>query len=121
MGRTPLVAIVDDEIDLVNILKMGFTKRGIPIAFVAYNGIEAVERFKQADTKPDVILMDYRMPGLDGFEAARQILAISPQVKIIFLTGYGIDKKEALKSGAIAIIKKPASLNVLVNAVCNAA
>lgn len=52
---------------------------------MAYNGREAVELFKAAAKRPDVIIMDHRMPIARGVEAARHILALYPGVKIIFL------------------------------------
>lgn len=121
MCKTPLVAIVDDEKDLVKILKSYFPRHGISVAFVAYNGVEAVELFKKAEKKPDVILMDYWMPGLTGTDAARQILAISPDVKIIFLSGERLDKNEAHAVGAVTTIQKPASLQTIINVICKVA
>jgi CheY-like chemotaxis protein len=117
MSKKPLVAIVDDEKDLVTTLKRYFPRHDIPIAFVAYGGHEAVELFKKAEKKPDVILMDYCMPGLNGIDAARQILAISPEVKIIFLSGERLDKNEARAAGAVTTIQKPASLQTIINVI----
>jgi CheY-like chemotaxis protein len=98
-------------------LKMAFLKHGFPIAFVAYDGIAAVELFKKAEKKPDVILMDYDLPGQNGIDASRQILAISPDVKIVFLTGIRMDRSEALALGDVTILGKPASLRTIFDAV----
>ncbi len=99
---------------------MGFKKHHIPIAFVAHSGWEAVELFKDAAIKPNVIIMDYWMPYIDGIEAAKCIHEISPDVKIIFLSGERVNEKDALKAGAIRLIKKPSSLSALIKAVCEA-
>ena len=117
MSRSLSVAIVDDEKDLTLVLKKGFVRRGIEVSFVAHNGREAVELLKQAEKKPDVVIMDYWMPGVDGVTAAREMLAIAPGVKIIFLSGERLSEEEALGTGAIGLIRKPASLSKLVDAI----
>ncbi|OPY30893.1 MAG: chemotaxis-specific methylesterase [Methanocella sp. PtaU1.Bin125] len=117
MGKTLSVAIVDDEKELVVILTKGFTRQGVEVVFVAYNGREAVELFNKMEKKPDVIIMDYSMPIVDGITAARQILAIAPNVKIIFLSGARLEEKEALETGAFALLRKPVSLYTLVETV----
>ena len=117
MCKIPLVAIVDDEKDIVITLKRYFSRHGIPIVFVANDGSEAVELFKKAEKKPDVILMDYSMPGLNGTDAARQILAISPNVKIIILSGARLNKEEAIAAGALTTIPKPASLQTIIDVI----
>jgi CheY-like chemotaxis protein len=96
---------------------MALNRHGIPVAFVAYNGCDAVELFKNAEIKPDIIIMDYAMPGLNGVETARQILAISPGVKIIFLSGQRLSDEEALNAGGITLIRKPASIHMIINAI----
>ncbi len=120
MRKPPYVAIVDDERALVNVLRKGFTNHGIPVVFVAFDGDEAVHLFEKAEIKPDVIVMDYSMPRLDGVEAARQILAIAPGVKIIFLSGYRLDGQKAAEGGAVAFISKPASIRAVIEAVYKA-
>jgi two-component system chemotaxis response regulator CheY len=117
MYKEPLVAIVDDEKDLVNILKCFLSSEGIGIAFVAYDGFEAVELFRKSENKPDVILMDYWMPGLNGSDAAKQILAMCPEVKIIFLSAEGITNNEAIAVGAVTLIHKPASFHTIMRAI----
>lgn len=121
MGKVISIAIVDDEKDLVTVLEKGFTWHGIEVVFVAYNGYEAVDRYKNAVKRPDVIIMDYAMPGINGLAAARQILALSPGVKIIFLTGQRLEENMALDIGAIKLIRKPASIKTLIDAVVSAA
>lgn len=117
MSKSLSVAIVDDEKDLTFVLKTGFTRQGIEVMFVAHNGREAVELLKQAKKMPDVVIMDYWMPVVDGVTAAREMLAIAPGVKIIFLSGERLSEEEALGTGAIGFIRKPASLNKIVDAV----
>jgi DNA-binding NarL/FixJ family response regulator len=74
--------------------------------------------------KPDVVLMDVRMPGTDGIEATRQIVAQSPQAKVIILTTYGIDRYafSGLNAGASGFLLKdvlPADLITAIRTVAN--
>ena len=72
---------------------------------------------------PDVVLMDYRMPGLNGAEAAREVLAASPRTRVVCLTA-SVSKEEAeevLAAGAIACVTKDGDFDRLVQVVCEAA
>lgn len=70
----------------------------------AANGIEAVQLAE--GFQPDIILMDARMPGMNGLEATRLIKATRPQIKIIMLSMYPELKAEALSAGADAFVSK---------------
>jgi two-component system, NarL family, response regulator len=80
----------------------------------AANGIEAVEAF--ARHRPDVTLMDLRMPGMEGVEAVRLIRAIDPLARVIVLTTYDADEDiaRALQAGAKAYILKDIAAAALV-------
>jgi two-component system NarL family response regulator len=80
----------------------------------AANGIEAVEAF--ARHRPDVTLMDLRMPGMEGVEAVRRIRAIDPLARVIVLTTYDADEDiaRALQAGAKAYILKDIAAAALV-------
>lgn len=115
------VAIVDDETDFVKLLTMLFNKRGISISFVAYDGGEAVEKYKAVERKPDVILMDHHMRTMDGIETLRCILSYDGNSKIIFISADAHIREEAIKAGACAFLSKPAGVNDIINAIksCN--
>lgn len=113
----PSVAIVDDQEDFVKLLTMVFTKRGIPISFVAFDGLEAIDRYDKAEKKPDIILIDYHMRIINGVDATRQILSNAGETKFIFLSGDMQIKDEAIQAGASAFLNKPAGINEIVDAV----
>lgn len=79
----------------------------------AYNGIEAIDLFKQ--NKPDLILMDIKMPEMDGLEATKAIRELSLDIPIIALTAFAFDKdrKEAMDVGCNDFITKPVSMKEL--------
>jgi len=115
------VAIVDDDEDFVKLLTMVFTKRGIPISFVAYDGLEAIDLYKKAVKKPDVILIDHHMRIVNGIDATKQILNGNGNTKFIFLSGDRQVKNEAIEAGATAFLNKPAGINEIVDAILNLA
>jgi two-component system, chemotaxis family, chemotaxis protein CheY len=111
------IAIVEDEKDLVRVYVRLFERRGIPVCFIAYDGDEAILKFIECSPKPHVVIMDYRLPTMNGIEVTRRILEIDPDTKIIFLSADISVKEEALKAGAFTFLAKPVSLNVITNAV----
>ena len=72
---------------------------------------------------PDVVLMDYRMPGLNGAEATGAVLAAAPDTKVICLTASVTSEEvdEVLAAGAIACMTKDGDFDLLVRKVCEAA
>jgi CheY-like chemotaxis protein len=111
------VAIVDDEADLTRLLIMLLKKRGMDVSFVAHDGQEAVDMFKNAHKKPDVILMDHHMKTIDGIEATKRILDISKDTSVIFLSADNHVKEDALRVGACSFLNKPASINEIISAI----
>lgn len=107
MGSNGSVGIVDDEVLLVRTYEQLFKKRHIPIAFAAYDGDEAIEKFRKADPKPGIVIIDYRLPSMSGIDLMKAILAIEPQTKIVFISGDDSIRSESLETGATAFMKKP--------------
>jgi two-component system, chemotaxis family, chemotaxis protein CheY len=81
----------------------------------ATDGKEAVTRF--LETRPEVVVLDCRMVGGDGLEAAAEILAMKPSSKIIMLTADGSVLEEAERIGVELFLEKPVSLKRLLDAV----
>lgn len=79
----------------------------------AYSGEEALS--KLLVDKPDVIVLDLRMPGMQGMDVLREIKKVCPRVQVIVLTGHGTDKdeEEARKLGGFDFLKKPADIDML--------
>ena len=111
------IAIVEDEKDLVKAYERLFAKKGIQICFVAYDGVEAVKKYLQCSPKPHVVIMDYRLPIMNGIEATKEILKIDSKARIIFLSADVNMKEEALQAGAFTFLKKPVSIKDIVGAV----
>ena len=111
------VLIVDDQ-ELVRVgFRMILERGGIEVVGEAADGVEAVSL--AAALEPDVVLMDVRMPRLDGIEATRQLLARSPGTKVVALTTFDLDEYvyEAVRAGASGFLLKDIPPADLVHAV----
>ena len=110
------VIIVDDEILIAQSLKtvLELQTNDIIVLGVAYGGAYAIELVN--NKKPDVILMDIRMPNMDGIEATKVIHKSNPDIKIIMLTTFNDDDLvyNAIKSGASGYLLKDISTDMLI-------
>ena len=83
----------------------------------ATDGQIAIDKFKSLLEKPDVILMDYRMPIKNGIEAAVEIRKLGYQSKIIFATADISIKEQAVKVGAYSVVNKPFNFGELMKTI----
>lgn len=93
---------------------MVLTFSGFEIIGMAKNGEEAVQMYKNFPKKPDVIIMDHRMPIKSGIEASKEILEIDKDAKIIFASADKAIEEWARSIGAICFICKPFSNKKLI-------
>ncbi|MBT2487914.1 response regulator transcription factor [Streptomyces sp. ISL-96] len=112
------VLIVDDQV----MVREGFTvllnaMPGIEVVGEAVNGREAIT--KVAELRPDVVLMDIRMPELNGIDATREIVAADAEAKVLVLTTFDLDEYvyQALRAGASGFLLKDASARQLADGV----
>lgn len=87
---------------------------GYQVIGEAKNGKEAISLFISFPKKPDIVLMDHRMPIKNGIEAAKQILKINSKSKIIFTSADNSIKQEVLSIGARSFLDKPFSITDLI-------
>jgi DNA-binding NarL/FixJ family response regulator len=112
------VLIVDDQaLVRVGLRKILESEPELTVVGEAGDGDEAVARAREL--RPDVVLMDIRMPGLDGIEATRRIVAAQPAVRVLILTTFGLDTYvfDALRAGASGFMLKDAPPEELAAAV----
>ena len=112
------VLIVDDQA----LVRAGFrmileAQPDIEVAGEAGDGLKAIEEVRRL--RPDVVLMDVRMPGLDGIEATRRLTAAGAQSKVVILTTYDLDEYvfDALAAGATGFLLKHVPPEELVHGV----
>ena len=111
------VVIADDQ----ELVRVGFAmileRAGITVVGQAADGVEAVD--VRLTAEPDVVLMDVRMPRMDGIEATRRLLARGRGVQVLMLTTFDLDDYvyAAVKAGACGFLLKDVSPDDLVHAV----
>ncbi|MHA1247510.1 MAG: response regulator [Candidatus Thorarchaeota archaeon] len=104
------IFIVDDEVILHKLYKDVFAIKGHQVVADAYDGEEAVKKYAELDPKPDVIILDHRMPNKDGLDAMKDILQINPKAKIVFISADANVKDQALQQGATSFGLKPVTI-----------
>jgi len=110
------ILLVDDEKEFVETLSERIRMRDHD-SEVALNGEQALK--KMDDDLPDVVVLDLKMPGMDGMEVLRRIRKAYPKVQVIMLTGHGSEKdeEEAKKLGAFEYLEKPVEIETLMKKV----
>ena len=112
------ILIVDDQKGVRRLLEELFSKEGWEVR-VAGDGLEALAKVKEL--VPDLILMDVKMPNMNGLEATCEIMKIDTNIPIILMTAYGEIEvvKQALDAGVKRCISKPFDIMVLRDMVDN--
>ena len=115
------VLLVDDEREFVAILTQRLTKRNYSVAFT-HSGEDALAQIEE-DKDIEVVLLDVKMPGLDGIETLKLIRKKRPLVEVIMLTGHStLDSAiNAIKLGAGDFLLKPVAIEQLVSKIEEAA
>ena len=106
------VLLVDDERDFVQTLSERLMMRQMGSA-VAYDGESALKLIREDE--PEVMIVDLKMPGVDGFDVLRRVKSTCPEIEVIILTGHGNeeDRQLCMELGAFAYLQKPLDINVL--------
>lgn len=110
--KIPRILLVDDEVAFANNLLKLLSKRGYD-AVVVYNGADAVNMVGEKEF--DVIILDMKMPGMDGIATLKEIKKKVPLVEVVILTGHGSIESgiEGMQLGAFDFLMKPVSIDDL--------
>ena len=113
------ILLVDDEEEFVKTLSERMKIKNLDSDFVL-SGEQALESL--GNLTPDVMILDMKMPGINGIEVLRQVKNDYPQVQVIILTGHGTeqDKKKSLDLGAFDYFAKPVDLDELIQSITKA-
>lgn len=111
---TPFIMLVDDEVSFVKTMAKRLDKRSIE-AIAAFSGEECLETLKTHQTL-DVIVLDVKMPGMDGLETLKRIKKEFPLMEVIMLTGHATVESgiRGMKLGAYDFLMKPCDIEELV-------
>jgi DNA-binding NarL/FixJ family response regulator len=113
------ILLVDDETFLHEIYQDFLQLHGHKVVGIAYNGEEAVALFRSLSRKPDVVIMDQRMPVKSGVDATREILALERKTRVIFSSADIHARRASVEAGAVAFVQKPFTLEELLRVVEN--
>ena len=113
------VLLVDDETEFASALAERLRLRSYN-ARAVFNPEDAIAAVRS--NPPDVVLLDFRMPGMDGIEVLKIIKKIDPSIEVIMLTGHGdvSSVEEAIRNGAYEYIMKPLDIGELIIKINNA-
>lgn len=111
------IMLVDDEEAFVNTMRKRLEKRKFKVA-TAFSGYDALEKLKK-NQEIDVILLDVKMPGIDGIETLREIKRNNPLTEVIMLTAHATVESaiEGMKLGAFDYLLKPCEISQLIEKV----
>ncbi len=113
----PIVMLVDDEVPFVETMKKRLEKRDLTI-ITAFSGEEALHTL-ESHQNTDVVILDVKMPGMDGIETLGKIRKDFPLIEVIMLTGHGTIESaiEGMKLGAFDYLMKPCEIEQLMEKV----
>jgi len=110
------VLLVDDEEEFIETLAERMRTRGMEVS-TSNSGADALQLVDDEDF--DVVVLDLKMPGIDGLDALKRIKRRRPDVQVVLLTGYATVEKgvEAIKEGALEFLEKPVDISSLTEAI----
>jgi len=113
---TEKVLLVDDEEEFIETLAERMRTRGMDVSTTT-SGANALQMVDHENY--DVVVLDLKMPGIDGLEALKRIKRRRPNIQVVLLTGHATVEKgvEAIKEGALEFLEKPVDLASLTDAI----
>jgi len=115
------VLLVDDEVPFVETMTKRLNKRDLQVS-TAFSGAEALEKLGK-ERNVEVVILDVKMPGMDGIETLKEIKRKYPLVEVVMLTGHATVETaiEGMKLGAFDYLMKPCDMDILISKVGGAA
>jgi CheY-like chemotaxis protein len=110
------VAIVEDEPDVLTTYMMFLERNGYGSAVAFVTGEQFVQSVADGKVSPELVIMDYRLPGIDGLEAAKQAERLKPEMKVIITTADDSIEHRAATLG-FSFLQKPFSLRQLLQVI----
>ena len=115
------ILLVDDEVPFVETMTKRLTKRDLDVS-TAFNGQEALDILEKSRSI-EVVILDVKMPGMDGLETLEKIRKKYPLVEVVMLTGHATVESaiDGMKLGAFDYLMKPCDMDILISKVGEAA
>ena len=114
MSETSSVLVVDDSIGICQTMSMILKRKGFEVSCAA-DGPEAVEKVRERPF--DAVLLDIRLPGMDGVEVNKRIRSLRPGARVAMMTAYAVEDKvrDAIKEGAETVFYKPLDMDAIID------
>lgn len=112
-----MIFVVEDESMFIDVYDRLFEIVGAKTIDWAHSGEEAIEKLRRGKGKPDLIIMDHRLPRMNGITTMVEIHRMDPTAKVIFVSADGRIKQEAMEKGAVGFIQKPFSIDEFVRVI----
>jgi CheY-like chemotaxis protein len=120
VGILPRLLVVDDEEIIHRLLREGLQRHGIEDVLFARDGIETLEVMESSDPPVDAVILDHRMPKMDGLTVATHIRERWPDTQVIFFTADLEAAEQAREMGLYEVLVKPVSLQIIFNTISSA-
>ena len=109
------IMIVEDDPLIRQLYVEALSKNGYEVIAVASDGAEAVLVYNNLNQKPDIIILDFRLPQKNGFEVSQEILAANSSAVILMISGDPTFDRKAVISQGISIMQKPVEINAIIS------
>lgn len=116
MSSAKNLLVIDDDRNIRELLSLEFGDMGYSV-FTAENGFDGIQMLK--DKSIDLVILDIKMPGMDGIEALEKIMSIRKELPVVIHSAYSHYKENYLTWSAVAYVVKSGNLNELKNTVQN--
>ena len=109
--------IVEDDSLIQQLYAEFLKKKGYDVIAVASDGAKAVSIYERLKDKPDVVILDFRLPTKNGLEVSKEIMAYNNQTDILMISGDPTFDKQAVLSKGIYLMQKPVELNEIIQGI----
>ena len=116
----PRLLVVDDEEIIHRLLREGLQRHGITDVLFARDGLEALDAMESADPPVNAVILDHRMPKMDGLTVAGHMKDRWPDADVIFFTADLEAAEQARSLGLFEVLVKPVSLQIIFNTISSA-
>ena len=107
------IMIVEDDPLIRQLYEQILSQKGYQVVCVASDGVEALKLYHKLEEKPDLIILDFRMPKMNGLEVTQEILGYNSSTDILMISGDPLIDRKAVISRGINVMQKPVNINAL--------
>ena len=107
------IMIVEDDPLIRQLYEQILSEKGYQVICVAADGAEAIKLYQKLVEKPDLIILDFRMPKKNGLEVSQEILDYNSSTDILMISGDPLFDRKAVLSSGVNVMQKPVNINVL--------